>query len=159
MDCRTGEVLFQKKLPAEANRKIIGLSQEERVSSILTYQDGLIITCLLYTSESVSGAWKAGNQVLRIQNMKGKGSLRSGGFLCFLCKFCCYQLFVGNPGIQFTRFFKNIDVYKRQVLDVVDEGNRLIQFSYDGIFEEILDQLGQMPLPPYICLLYTSRCV
>ena len=40
--------------------------------------------------------------------MKGKGSLRSGGFLCFLCKFCCYQLFVGNPGIQFTRFFKNI---------------------------------------------------
>lgn len=44
MDCRTGEVLFQKKLPAEANKKIIGLAQEERVSSILTYQDGLIIT-------------------------------------------------------------------------------------------------------------------
>lgn len=37
-----------------------------------------------------------------------------------------------------------------EVLDVVDDGNRLIQFSYDGIFEEILDQLGQMPLPPYI---------
>ena len=37
-----------------------------------------------------------------------------------------------------------------EVLDVVDEGNRLIQFSYEGIFEEILDQLGQMPLPPYI---------
>ncbi len=36
------------------------------------------------------------------------------------------------------------------VLDVVEEGNRLIQFSYDGIFEEILDKLGQMPLPPYI---------
>lgn len=37
-----------------------------------------------------------------------------------------------------------------EVLDVVDEGNRLIKFTYDGIFEEILDQLGQMPLPPYI---------
>ncbi len=37
-----------------------------------------------------------------------------------------------------------------EVLDVVEEGNRLIQFSYAGIFEEILDQLGQMPLPPYI---------
>lgn len=37
-----------------------------------------------------------------------------------------------------------------EVIDVVEEGNRLIQFSYDGIFEEILDQLGQMPLPPYI---------
>ncbi len=32
----------------------------------------------------------------------------------------------------------------------LDEGNRLIRFSYEGIFEEILDRLGQMPLPPYI---------
>ncbi len=37
-----------------------------------------------------------------------------------------------------------------EVLDVVEEGNRLIRFSYEGIFEEILDALGQMPLPPYI---------
>ena len=37
-----------------------------------------------------------------------------------------------------------------EVLEVVEDGNRLIQFHYDGIFEEILDQLGQMPLPPYI---------
>ncbi len=36
------------------------------------------------------------------------------------------------------------------VMDVVEEGNRLIQFEYEGIFEEILDKLGQMPLPPYI---------
>lgn len=37
-----------------------------------------------------------------------------------------------------------------EVLEVVEDGNRLIQFSYEGIFEEILDRLGQMPLPPYI---------
>lgn len=37
-----------------------------------------------------------------------------------------------------------------EVVDVVADGNRLIQFTYEGIFEEILDQLGQMPLPPYI---------
>ncbi len=37
-----------------------------------------------------------------------------------------------------------------EVLEVVEEGNRLIRFTYEGIFEEILDQLGQMPLPPYI---------
>ena len=37
-----------------------------------------------------------------------------------------------------------------EVVDIVEEGNRLIQFTYEGIFEEILDQLGQMPLPPYI---------
>ena len=41
-------------------------------------------------------------------------------------------------------------ILKGTVIDVVEEGNRLIQFSYEGIFEEILDQLGQMPLPPYI---------
>lgn len=37
-----------------------------------------------------------------------------------------------------------------EVIDIVEEGNRLIRFEYEGIFEEILDQLGQMPLPPYI---------
>ncbi|MBC5744296.1 tRNA preQ1(34) S-adenosylmethionine ribosyltransferase-isomerase QueA [Lachnospiraceae bacterium MD308] len=37
-----------------------------------------------------------------------------------------------------------------EVIDIVEEGNRLIRFSFEGIFEEILDQLGQMPLPPYI---------
>ena len=37
-----------------------------------------------------------------------------------------------------------------EVMEVVEEGNRLIKFDFDGIFEEILDQLGQMPLPPYI---------
>lgn len=36
------------------------------------------------------------------------------------------------------------------IIDVLEDGNRLIQFHYEGIFEEILDQLGQMPLPPYI---------
>lgn len=37
-----------------------------------------------------------------------------------------------------------------EVVDVVEEGNRLVQFTFEGIFEEILDSLGQMPLPPYI---------
>ena len=41
-------------------------------------------------------------------------------------------------------------ILKGEIIDIVDEGNRLIQFHYEGIFEEILDQLGQMPLPPYI---------
>ncbi len=37
-----------------------------------------------------------------------------------------------------------------EVLEIAEEGNRLIRFEFDGIFEEILDKLGQMPLPPYI---------
>ena len=41
-------------------------------------------------------------------------------------------------------------ILKGEILDIIDEGNRLIRFEYDGIFEEILDQLGEMPLPPYI---------
>ena len=41
-------------------------------------------------------------------------------------------------------------ILRGRVLDVVEEGNRLIQFESEGILEEILDQLGEMPLPPYI---------
>ena len=37
-----------------------------------------------------------------------------------------------------------------EVVDILEEGNRLIRFSYKGIFEEVLDSLGEMPLPPYI---------
>lgn len=39
---------------------------------------------------------------------------------------------------------------KGRIIDVAEDGNRIIQFEFDGIFEEILDKLGQMPLPPYI---------
>jgi S-adenosylmethionine:tRNA ribosyltransferase-isomerase len=37
-----------------------------------------------------------------------------------------------------------------EVIDIVDEGSRVVRFTYEGIFEEILDKLGEMPLPPYI---------
>ncbi len=41
-------------------------------------------------------------------------------------------------------------ILKGEVLDVLEEGNRRIRFSYEGVFEEVLDRLGEMPLPPYI---------
>jgi len=41
-------------------------------------------------------------------------------------------------------------VLKAEVLEVVEDGNRIVRFNFDGIFEEILDKLGEMPLPPYI---------
>ena len=37
-----------------------------------------------------------------------------------------------------------------EIKDIVEDGNRIVEFNYDGIFEEILDSLGEMPLPPYI---------
>ncbi|MBR4085118.1 MAG: tRNA preQ1(34) S-adenosylmethionine ribosyltransferase-isomerase QueA [Lachnospiraceae bacterium] len=41
-------------------------------------------------------------------------------------------------------------ILKAEVLETVEEGNRLVRFEYEGIFEEVLDKLGEMPLPPYI---------
>lgn len=52
-----------------------------------------------------------------------------------------------KPG---TRLSFGDGLLKAEVLETVEEGNRLIQFTYDGIFEEVLDKLGEMPLPPYI---------
>lgn len=51
-----------------------------------------------------------------------------------------------KPGYK----FKFSDELSAEVIDVLDGGNRLIEFSYDGNFYEILDRVGQMPLPPYI---------
>lgn len=52
-----------------------------------------------------------------------------------------------RPG---TRLVFGDGLLRAQVLDTVEEGNRLIHFEYEGIFEEVLDKLGEMPLPPYI---------
>lgn len=52
-----------------------------------------------------------------------------------------------KPG---TRISFGGGILTAEILDIVEEGNRLVRFMYEGIFEEILDRLGQMPLPPYI---------
>ncbi len=52
-----------------------------------------------------------------------------------------------RPG---TRLSFGGGLLKAEVLETVEEGNRLIRFEYEGIFEETLDKLGEMPLPPYI---------
>ena len=49
-----------------------------------------------------------------------------------------------------TRIVFGEGILVGEVVGIVEEGNRLVKFEYEGIFEEILDQLGQMPLPPYI---------
>jgi S-adenosylmethionine:tRNA ribosyltransferase-isomerase len=56
----------------------------------------------------------------------------------------------GKKAKQGTKIIFGEGLLTGEIIDVVEEGNRLIQFHYEGIFEEILDQLGQMPLPPYI---------
>lgn len=52
-----------------------------------------------------------------------------------------------RPG---TRLTFGDGLLKAEILDTVEEGNRLVRFDYEGILEEVLDRLGEMPLPPYI---------
>jgi len=52
-----------------------------------------------------------------------------------------------KPGARFV--FGNGEL-KAEVLEVVNEGNRIVRFEYEGVFEEVLDRLGEMPLPHYI---------
>lgn len=52
-----------------------------------------------------------------------------------------------KPG---ARFVFGDGRLKAEILDVVNDGNRLVKFEYEGVFENILDELGEMPLPPYI---------
>ncbi len=52
-----------------------------------------------------------------------------------------------KPGARFV--FGNGEL-KAEILEVINDGNRLVRFEYDGVFEEVLDRLGEMPLPPYI---------
>jgi S-adenosylmethionine:tRNA ribosyltransferase-isomerase len=56
----------------------------------------------------------------------------------------------GRKAKKGTRIDFGDGLLKCEVVDVIEDGNRLIHFEYDGIFEEILDRLGEMPLPPYI---------
>ena len=52
-----------------------------------------------------------------------------------------------KPG---TRFIFGDNLLKAEILEIVDGGNRIVKFTYDGIFEEVLDRIGIIPLPPYI---------
>jgi S-adenosylmethionine:tRNA ribosyltransferase-isomerase len=52
-----------------------------------------------------------------------------------------------KPG---SRFVFGDGELKAEILEVINDGNRLVRFEYEGVFEEVLDRLGEMPLPPYI---------
>lgn len=56
----------------------------------------------------------------------------------------------GRKAKQGARFIFGDGELKAEILDIVNDGNRLVRFEYEGVFEEVLDRLGEMPLPPYI---------
>ncbi|NLG89554.1 MAG: tRNA preQ1(34) S-adenosylmethionine ribosyltransferase-isomerase QueA [Clostridiaceae bacterium] len=56
----------------------------------------------------------------------------------------------GKRAKKGARFVFGGGILKAEIIDIVEEGNRLVKFFYDGIFEEVLDKAGVIPLPPYI---------
>ena len=56
----------------------------------------------------------------------------------------------GKSAREGRRFTFGNGILKAQVIEVLENGNRIVEFYYDGIFEQVLDSLGEMPLPPYI---------
>lgn len=59
-----------------------------------------------------------------------------------------------KPG---SRFEFGGGLLKAEILEVIEDGNRIVKFEYDGVWEELLDKLGEMPLPPYIKEKLTDR--
>ena len=64
-----------------------------------------------------------------------------------ICGKSFLSLETAKPG---TRFVFGNGELKAEIKEVVNDGNRIVEFEYEGIFEEVLDQLGEMPLPHYI---------
>ena len=56
----------------------------------------------------------------------------------------------GKRAKKNSRFVFGNGELKAEIVDILDDGNRLVRFEYDGVFEQVLDKLGEMPLPPYI---------
>ena len=56
----------------------------------------------------------------------------------------------GKSAREGRRFTFGNGILKAEVIEVLENGNRIVEFYYDGIFEQVLDSLGEMPLPPYI---------
>ncbi len=74
-------------------------------------------------------------------------------FLLLTCKGSDTWECITGPGKRAkpgTSFIFGDGILKADVLEVLDGGNRLVKFSYEGNFYAVLDEIGQMPLPPYI---------
>ena len=66
-----------------------------------------------------------------------------------MCKRQCLAK-PGKSAREGRRFTFGDGKLKAEVVEVLENGNRIVEFYYEGIFEEVLDSLGEMPLPPYI---------
>ncbi len=163
-------LVLDKETGAYEHRTFCDITKYLRAGDCLVVNDTKVIPArLIGTRVAAAGTAGAGDGILRVEAAgtagAGDGTLRqaaegkNGGtgaqielLLLRRRENDVWETLVrpGKKAKPGTRISFGGGVLMAEVLDIVEEGNRLVKFSYSGIFEEILDSLGQMPLPPYI---------
>lgn len=126
-------MLLDKKTGAVSHHIFREITDYLRSGDCLVLNNTKVIPARLYGNREETGGAVEVLLLKRLENDRWETLVRPG-------KKC-------RPG---TRLSFGDGRLKAVVEDIVEEGNRLISFQYEGIFEEILDSLGEMPLPPYI---------
>ena len=126
-------MLLDKKTGAVSHHIFREITDYLRPGDCLVLNNTKVIPARLYGNREETGGAVEVLLLKRLENDRWETLVRPG-------KKC-------RPG---TRLSFGDGRLKAVVEDIVEEGNRLISFQYEGIFEEILDSLGEMPLPPYI---------
>lgn len=142
LDKKTGE--YRHKV----FRDILGYL---RAGDCLVINDTKVIPARLIGTRILEAQGKTGN-VDKGDNEKGAAGAQIEILLLKRREGDVWETLVrpGKKARPGTRISFGEGLLTAEVLDIVEEGNRLVKFFYEGIFEEILDRLGQMPLPPYI---------
>jgi len=152
------ELIAQDPLTDRSSSRLLVLGKESGEMKHLTFTHILDYLkegdCLVINNTKVIPARLIGERILRPG--EGNGSETKGAQIELLLlkrrENDIWETLVkpGKKAKPGTKIQFGDGLLTAEVLDIVEEGNRLVQFHYEGIFEEILDKLGQMPLPPYI---------
>ena len=152
------ELIAQDPLEDRSSSRLLVLDKESGATKHLTFTHILDYLkkgdCLVINNTKVIPARLIGERIL--PEGTGNGTETKGAQIELLLlkrrENDIWETLVkpGKKAKPGTKISFGEGILTAEVLDIVEEGNRLVQFHYNGIFEEILDQLGQMPLPPYI---------
>lgn len=152
------ELIAQDPLEDRSSSRLLVLDKESGATKHLTFTNILDYLkegdCLVINNTKVIPARLIGERIL--PEGAGNGTETKGAQIELLLlkrrENDIWETLVkpGKKAKPGTKISFGEGILTAEVLDIVEEGNRLVQFHYNGIFEEILDQLGQMPLPPYI---------
>ena len=152
------ELIAQDPLQDRSSSRLLVLDKKSGAVKHQTFTDILDYLkegdCLVINNTKVIPARLIGERILQ-ESMENNGQTKGAQIELLLLKRKENDIWetLVKPGKKAkpgTKIQFGDGLLTAEVLDIVEEGNRLVQFHYEGIFEEILDKLGQMPLPPYI---------